>query len=264
MIPVYKLNETTIYIHGKRVLGPLDLTIQEGDFCIIVGPNGSGKTTLLRALVGHLRGYSGTIQLFGDELAGIPPAKLACTVSHLPQFPITDIPFSVEMVVQLGRAPRLGLFGIEQKQDSDAVEWAMEMTNVAHLRQRRLSTLSGGELSRTLLAQALCRLPKVLLLDEPTASLDPGHQMSIMNMLECMRTRHKMTIIMISHDLNIASTYGQSLVLLKNGTCIATGSPNAVLTTNMLSAVYDWDILVDMNPFTQKPRVSCLPGPKRP
>lgn len=185
-------------------------------------------------------------------------------MSHLPQFPAAAIPFSVEMAVRLGRAPHQGLLGLETPGDAEAVAWAMDVTRVASLRERPLANLSGGERQRVLLAQALCREPRVLLLDEPTASLDPGHQMLLLDLLEDIRVRRGTTLVMVSHDLNLASAYADRMLLLKAGLPLALGTPAAVLTEDHLTRAYDWELAVDRNPFTNTPRVTALPGKRRP
>ncbi|EFL51172.1 ABC transporter related protein [Solidesulfovibrio fructosivorans JJ]] len=260
MTTVYAVQGLTVDISGRRILGPLDLTVKKGECCIIVGPNGSGKSTLLRALAGHERHCQGRITLLGVALSSLPPARMARSVAHLPQSPEADIPFTVEMTVRLGRAPRMGWLGLETRRDKEAVQRSMDMTNVAHLAKRGLGTLSGGERARVLLAQALCREPDVLLLDEPTASLDPGHQMRVMDLLEHIRLEHGLTVVMVSHDLNLASAYAERMLLVREGTLIAEGCPVDVLSEGHLADAYDWNLAVDSNPFTGTPRVTALPG----
>lgn len=261
MSPACDVRGLVVFLNGEKTLGPLDLAVESGEFLVVVGPNGSGKTTLLRALSGHVRDCRGTIRLFGRNLARLSSQARARTISHLPQFPAADIPFDVEMTVRLGRAPRQGALGLEREGDAEAVENALRMTGTTHLRRRPLHNLSGGELKRVLLARALCREPKILLLDEPTASLDPGAGMMIMDMLEDVRSTRGTTIIMVSHDLNAASAYGDRLLLLKKGAAEVVGAPENVLTPARLSAAYGWETAVDADPFTGAPRMTVAPGP---
>jgi iron complex transport system ATP-binding protein len=263
MMFAYDMSGLTVCLDGNRVLGPLDLCVRQGEFFIVVGPNGSGKTTLLRTLAGLVRDFKGSLHIQGEDIYSIPPARLALTVSHLPQFSATDVPFTVEMAVMLGRAPQMGLMGLEKEQDIEAVQDAMRLTRVMHLRDRSLAKLSGGELKRVWIAQALCREPEILLLDEPTASLDPGHQMRIMDLLDDIRVRRGTTMIIISHDLNLASAYADRMLLLREGCSVAMGPPSEVLEEDHLARAYDWKLAVDLDPFTGKPRVTALPGKHR-
>lgn len=260
MTAAYTVEDLRIDYAGRRILGPLDLSVNKGECFIVVGPNGSGKTTLLRTLAGHVRHYQGRIALWGIDLSAISPMRFARTVAYLPQFPESTIPFTVEMTVRLGRAPRLGWLGMESPPDKEAIRQAMAMTDVSHLAQRGLETLSGGERARVLLAQALCREPDVLLLDEPTASLDPGHQMRVMDLLGRVRLERGLTVVMVSHDLNLASVYAERVLLVREGRAVALGSPAEVLKEAHLVEAYDWDLTVDRNPFTGTPRVTALPG----
>ncbi len=225
-----------------------------------MGPNGSGKTTLLRALARQNTDYAGRIRLFGEDLRTLCPARLASLVSHLPQFPEAGLHLTVAMAVMLGRAPCQNLLGWATARDHEAVDKAMSLTGVTHLKDRTLASLSGGELKRALLAQALCREPRVLLLDEPTASLDPGHTQRIMNMLEAARSERSLTLVVVVHDLNLAATCADRMLLLKDGHLVARGTPASVLTADNLARTYDWEMHVDTNPLTGTPRVTPFPG----
>ena len=141
------------------------------------------------------------------------PARLAL----VPQQIDADFPFTVAETVLMGRYPHLGLLAVEGKRDLELAEQAMEFTEVIDLAGRRLGQLSGGERQRVIIARAICQQSKILLLDEPTASLDPAHQLRIMDLMERLRLREQITIIMVSHDLNLAATYADRLLLLKDG-----------------------------------------------
>ena len=158
----------------------------------------------------------------------------------------------------MGRYPHLGLLAVEGKKDLELAEQAMEFTEVGHLADRRLGQLSGGERQRVIIARAICQQSKILLLDEPTASLDPAHQLRIMDLMERLRCEAKVTIVMVSHDLNLAASYADRLLLLKDGEVEKVGTPQQVLTGEQLSQSYGCTLLVDENPLLGKPRVSLV------
>ena len=159
----------------------------------------------------------------------------------------------------MGRYPHLGLLSVEGREDLRLAEQAMELTEVSHLASRRLGQLSGGERQRVIIARAICQKSKILLLDEPTASLDPAHQLRIMDLMERLRQQEQLTIVMVSHDLNLASTYADRLLLLKDGEVEQIGTPRQVLTQAQLSKSYGCTLLVDENPLLGTPRVSLVP-----
>lgn len=259
-----KLTGVEVKFADVRVVGPLDLEVRQGGYFVIIGPNGSGKTTLLRAMAGLVKA-AGRVEILGSPLVRVSRSRLACTAAYLAQFQPEDLPFTVYETVLLGRAPRLGLFGGEGQADREAAERAMVMAKVEHLRERKLSRLSGGERKRVFIAQALCREPDILLFDEPTANLDPAHQIMIMDLLETLRRERGNTVITVSHDLNLAAMYADRLLLMKDGRATAVGTPDEVFTNRTLTRAYGWELFVDENPLTGTPRVTPVPatGPGR-
>jgi iron complex transport system ATP-binding protein len=141
----------------------------------------------------------------------------------------------------------------------DIAQQAMAFTEVAHLARRKLDQLSGGEQQRVLIARALCQQPQVILLDEPTASLDLSHQIRIMDLMEKLKTERGVTVVMVSHDVNLAAMYGDQLLLLKAGEIVCMGSPNAVLNFKTLEDTYGCKLLVDISPLGDLPRVTVVP-----
>jgi len=153
----------------------------------------------------------------------------------------------------------VGWLGLEQPRDLELAAEAMAITGVAHLARRPLPQLSGGELQRVSIARAICQQPRLLLLDEPTAALDPAHQVNIMDLMVRLREEQGLTVIMVSHDLNLAAMYGDQLLLLKEGRRISSGSPKEVLTYEQLEQAYGCALLVDENPLGKVPRVNLVP-----
>jgi len=159
----------------------------------------------------------------------------------------------------MGRSPHLGMLAMEGKNDLAVAQQAMEFTDVSHLACRSLDQISGGERQRVIIARAICQQPQIILLDEPTAALDPSHQLKIMNLMHRLRTRQQITVVMVSHDLNLAATYGDRLLLLKDGKIERTGTPKEVLTEDQLTSSYSCSLFVDKNPITDQPRVNLIP-----
>mgnify|MGYP000896801209 FL=1 len=245
--------------HGTRILFQnASVQITSGSRSGLVGPNGAGKTTLLKALSGLHALVGGDIHVHQRPIADYAKKELARTLALVPQQINADFPFTVAETVLMGRYPHLGLLAVEGKKDLEMAEQAMEFTEVGHLADRRLGQLSGGERQRVIIARAICQQSKILLLDEPTASLDPAHQLRIMDLMERLRCEAKVTIVMVSHDLNLAASYADRLLLLKDGEVEKVGTPQQVLTGEQLSQSYGCTLLVDENPLLGRPRVSLV------
>jgi len=246
--------------YGKnRVLNDVSFSVLEGEFFIIIGPNGSGKTTLVKAMSGAARPQQGDVKVLGRPLRSYSGKALARCVAVVPQVAPMDIPFTVAEVVLMGRSPHLPWMGLERKKDLEIAERAMRFTHVAHLAERKLDQLSAGERQRALIARAICQQPRIMLLDEPTSALDPAHQVQIMDLLEQLRHDEGVTVVMVSHDLNLAALYADRLLLMKEGLMVALGEPNSVLTFETLEQAYGCVLLVDENPLKKVPRVTLVP-----
>jgi iron complex transport system ATP-binding protein len=246
--------------YGRRtVLNAVSFSVREGEFFIIIGPNGSGKTTLVKTISGTLQPGRGEIEILGRPIQSYSGRQLGRKLAVVAQAPPSDIPFSVAEVVLMGRSPHLGLLAVEKKEDLDLAERAMSFTNVAHLAGRRFDQLSTGERQRVFIARAICQQPRIIVLDEPTAALDLAHQVHVMELLDRLRVEDGITIIMVSHDLNLAALYADRLLLLKGGGVVSLGTPNEVLTFQTLEHAYDCVLLVDENPLKEVPRVTLVP-----
>ena len=231
--------------YGKiQVLRGVSLSVSQGEFVVIIGPNGTGKTSLLKAMAGLVR-ISGEIEIMGSPLGDYSRRQLAESVAVVPQQVPIEFPFTVAETVLMGRSPHLGILEVEGERDREIAQQAMEFTEVAHLAGRRLDELSGGERQRVIIARAICQEPQLILLDEPTASLDPAHQVRIMDLMERLRSEEGVTIVMVSHDLNLAAMYGDRLLLLENGSIISSGPPRKVLTTDQLEKSYGCRMVVE-------------------
>jgi iron complex transport system ATP-binding protein len=245
---------------GPPVLHDVGFSIKRGQFFIIIGPNGSGKSTLLKLIAGLLPLQSGGIDLLAKPIGDYATRRLAQHISYVPQNVAVEFPFSVTQVVLMGRAPHLGVLGFEGPEDLELAQQAMEITDVAHLARRRMDQLSGGERQRVFIARAICQQPEIVLLDEPTAALDLAHQARVMDLMERLKARQGVTVVMISHDLNLAAMYADQLLLLSRGRPARMGDPNKVLDYDTLETVYGCTLLVDESPLGSYPRVHLVPA----
>lgn len=222
---------------ARRVLHGVDLTLEPGGLIALVGPNGAGKSTLLRALAGLIRPTSGTVTLDGADVGAMSRAALASRIAVVPQTFDTLFPFTVREIVGLGRSARLALFARPSPADDEAVERAMRDQELASLADRRIDALSGGERQRVVLAMALAQEASVLLLDEPTAHLDPSHQRGVLLRVgELARTRGVVTLAVL-HDLNLAALAAR-VVVLDGGVIVADGPPATALAAEVVAGVF--------------------------
>ena len=240
------------------VLDRVSFSVEAESFFIIIGPNGSGKTTLMKVIANLEHPRGGVVEVFGRPVGTFGKRELARVISFVPQRIPVDFPFTVTEVVLMGRAPHLGLLGIEGRRDIEAAMRAIAFAGVEELADRKVNQLSGGEQQRVFIARALCQEPRIILLDEPTASLDLAHQVKVMDIMNEMRN-HGVTVVMVSHDLNLAAMYGDRLLLLKDGRIVSEGRPADVLTFDTLEEAYGCVLLVDESPLGGFPRVSVVP-----
>lgn len=253
---------------SSPVFSNLTVTITTGQMLGIIGPNGSGKSTFLKLLAGILRPQNGMIHVDGRDARSLSPDTIGRMVAYVPQEFQAAFPFTVQDIVLMGRYPhrRAGLWdlwGWERTDDYAAAERAMARLNVLHLADTSIGELSGGERQRALIARALAQEPDILLLDEPTAFLDLNYQLEISRILQSLVQERGLTIILVSHDLNLASQYCDRLLLFDRGRLVALDDPGRVLRAEVLEPVYGCRVLIDCHPETGLPRVS-LPGPTPP
>ncbi len=244
---------------NQRVLDNLSFSIQGGDFFIIIGPNGSGKTTLMKIISGITKLQHGDVNLLDQSLQRYTQRSLAKKIAYVPQMLPPDFPFTVAELVLMGRSPHQGPLGVEQEKDFEIAKKAMTFTGVDQLYQRKFSQLSGGEQQRAFIARAICQEPRIILLDEPTASLDLAHQVRIMDLMERLKIEKAITVVMVSHDVNLAAMYADRLLLLKAGRIVSLGRPKEVLTYKTLEEAYGCTILVDKSPIGEYQRINLVP-----
>ncbi len=226
-----------INIDGRWLLRHASLELRDGGLLALVGPNGSGKSTLLRLLGGLWKASEGAVTLDGRELKSLPRREIARRIAYTPQETRLDFAFTVREVVAMGRHPHLGRFEIERERDRAAVSDAMRRVDVAHLAERFVTELSGGERQRVLLARSLATEAQILLLDEPTASLDIGHALDVLGMLRELAGEGK-AIALAIHDLNLAARFADRVALLDSGRLVACGVADEVLRMESFNRVF--------------------------
>lgn len=246
--PLLAAEEIVCGYDENDVLHGISLAMEAGEFLGVIGPNGCGKSTLLTALTGWLSLRQGRVMLAGQPLKHYPTKTVAQMVAVVPQASIPAFAFTVRETVEMGRYPHLGRLAGITAADGKIIDEALELTDVAHLQHRPVDRLSGGEYQRVTIARALAQQPKVLLLDEPTAHLDIGHQQEIFTLLSNLRTSRQVAILCVSHDINLAATYCQRIILLSQGNIVAEGSPEEVITEELLQQVYGTLVRVHAHP----------------
>ncbi len=245
-----------VSFNGSRVLNGIDARVAPGKVVGIAGPNGSGKTTLLRAMAALVRLDAGTAHLNGTELEDIQPKERARQIAYMPQSTANHSFTALEFVL-MGRYPHLGRFGLEGRSDREIAERAMQRTGTLEFADRGLQSLSGGERQRVALARLLAQDGDVMLLDEPTASLDMQHQLLTMATAREEASRGA-AVAVVLHDLSLAARHCDRLLLLKDGQLIAGGDPWSVVTQANLRDIFSVDAAVEPEPISGKPLVSVL------
>ena len=236
----FRVYHLGVSIKGKAILKDISLNFTMGRRTAIIGPNGAGKSTFLRAISGLNNDYEGTIELNGKGIRHMGRQKLARKLAILPQGLQAPPDTTVGTLVDYGRFPYRSWYGGSQDAsvDREAVEWALSVTKLEPFKDRQVMTLSGGERQRAWIAMALAQKPEILLLDEPTTYLDIAHQLEVMNLIESINREYGMTVIMVLHDINHALQYADELVVIKEGRLFAQGSPDEILTVDLIRDVF--------------------------
>jgi len=240
---------------GRLRFSELSLGLREGAVAAVIGPNGSGKTTLLRLLTGVLRPESGRILLKGVEMSRISVRDRAKVLAVVPQESSLAFDFTVLEAVLMGRFAHVGLLGMESRADVEIAERCLAEVGLEGTASRSLSELSSGERQRAIIARALAQQPSVLLLDEPTSFLDLKHRLQIYEILVRLNRATGLTVLIISHDVNLAARYCGILWLLREGAVMASGAPREVITEAGIRTLYGTDAEIQIDPRTGAPYV---------
>jgi iron complex transport system ATP-binding protein len=232
--------------------------VEKGEFVGVIGPNGSGKTTLLKILYRLLSPQKGEILFELVPMKKMDRTDIAKRIAVVAQETHLLFPFSVLETVLMGRSPHLGHLMFESEKDVEITKKAMDWTKMLPFSERPMDELSGGERKRVFIARALAQEPEVILLDEPTSNLDIHHQMDFLNLILTLNRERGLTIVMASHDMNIASEFCDRLILLQGGRIYKMGTPDEVITKENIEEVYGCEVWVDQNPFSGMPRINLL------
>jgi iron complex transport system ATP-binding protein len=235
------VEDLSVRIGEAEILHEVSFSVGRGEFLTVIGPNGAGKSTLLRCLDGILVPSEGRVLIDDRPIVGFERRELARTVSYVPQPDAGPLDYSVRSFVEMGRFPHVSAWAALTETDAVAVSDAMELTGVAALADRSMSSLSGGERQRASIAAALAQGGSILLLDEPTSFLDYRHQVQILDLLDRLHRENGLTIVAVTHDLNSTVASSNFVLALKNGRVAATGKPAELLDTEVLAAIYDAD-----------------------
>ncbi|MFH1639120.1 MAG: ABC transporter ATP-binding protein [Chloroflexota bacterium] len=244
----------------REVVRDVTFQVHPGEMVGLIGPNGCGKSTIIRAVTRVIPPYRGQVLLNGRDIAGIPRPELARMIGVVPQMPLLPSAFTAFEIVLMGRNPHLGLFQHEGQKEIEFARHAMKRTMTHHLARRRVGELSGGEIQCLLVARVLAQETEAILLDEPTANLDIGRQVEILDLVKNLcRTDHT-AILVALHDLNLAAQYCDRLVLVNNGQVFTRGTPAAVITPENMKEVYGADECVYRHPANGLPAILLKAG----
>ncbi|HQN61403.1 ABC transporter ATP-binding protein [Mesotoga prima] len=244
------------FSYGKEeVLRGIDLHLKNGEVLGVLGPNGSGKSTLMSVICGIRKNWSGKISVMGDNLRGLSTKKLARIVSYIPQSFEPSFDLKVETIVSFGRNPHLKGLGNMTNEDYRIIEESMRLTEVYEFKDRPFSTLSGGEKQRVIIAKALAQEGKILLMDEFTTHLDPGHARRVGKIATDLVRAKGLSAIAIFHDINQAVEISDRLLFINNGRVIASGKVWDIVTPEIISLVYGLKSRIMENPISGLPLV---------
>ena len=244
---------------SSPVLKEVSVEIAPGEVVGILGPNGSGKSTLLKVLMRILVPQKGIIEMFGQPYSSLNQGEISRRVAFVPQETQQAFPFTINEMVLMGRHPhhsRTWSLGWEGSRDRAVAIQAMKDLNVFHLGDRLITNVSGGERQRAVIARALAQEPEVLLLDEPTAFLDLYHQLDIIRIVRRLNQERGLTVVLVSHDLNLASQYCDRVLLFKDGEIVKIGHPQEVICREYLESIYGCQVIIDAHPQSGMPRVT--------
>ena len=254
-----KTNNIEFSYNQKNILKGIDLQIKKGSFIGIIGPNASGKSTLLKNMSKTLIADKGTVYLNKKILNDYSSLELAKKMAVVPQNTEISFNFNVYDIIMMGRHPYQKRWSGLNEDDKKIVKEVMEVTDTFKLKNKLINELSGGERQRVIIARALAQKPEILLLDEPTSNLDINYQGEIYDLLKYLNQEFNLTIITVSHDLNLTAQYCEELLLLKEGKIFSAGSAEKVLTKENIKKVYKAEVLIKINPISKKPFVTLMP-----
>lgn len=238
---ILSLQNLTFSYQNHRVLHNVSFSIKEGEFFCILGPNGVGKSTLFRCILGINTAYKGEIQIENKTLRVYTAKELAQYISYIPQYTTPIFSYTVFQVVLMGTTAKLSMFGNPQKKQEEKALFALRQLGIEMLKNKRIDEISGGERQLVLIARAIAQDAKLIIMDEPTANLDYGNQVRVLEILQYL-TKKGYSILMSTHNPEHAFLYGTYVVMLKNGEIVSKGTPQEALTEQVLSDTYGVEI----------------------
>ena len=239
------------------VLKDISLQIAEGDFCALLGPNGAGKSTLLYTIMGYLKPSEGYITIFEKDIAKIKHSWLAKQIAFVPQETRSEFDHTVQETVLMGRYPYLGFLQSYSSEDYEAVDAVLENLKLTEFKHRWLSEISGGEKQRVLIARALVQQTPFILLDESLSQLDINYQIEIMKLLRTIHSKENKTVLIVSHNINLASNYAERLIFLKEGKLLAAGKPEDLMQKETLKDLFAVELDIMISPHTGHRNIIC-------
>jgi iron complex transport system ATP-binding protein len=243
MMPALSLGGITVRFGDSTILDAVDLAVERGEWVGIIGPNGAGKTTLLRAITGAVV-FDGSVEIGGTALSTMKRRDVARAVALVPQHPVLPPGMRVVDYVLLGRTPHLGEVTGPSRHDLDVVAGVLGALSLSEFGDREVTTLSGGELQRVVIARALAQESPILLLDEPTTALDIGKQQAVLELVDTLRRERDLTVLSAMHDLTIAGQFPDRLVMLAGGVVVAEGRGRGVLNPELIRAHFGADVRI--------------------
>jgi len=242
-------NISFAYKKNKQIVDDFSLKIIKGDIIGIIGPNGAGKSTVLKILSGYISPDYGTVKVNNTNITSLSPKERAKNIAVVSQDFYNPLPFTVKNVVENARASRVSRFMPLQHNDYHIIQQSMDTMDVLQYENQYFNNLSGGEKQRVKIAAALAQETNLLLLDEPTSQLDMGHALKLMNLLLNINKTKKISILIISHDIQLLASFISQIVLMKNGKIVAHGEKHLVLNNDLISSVYNCNVKINFSPF---------------
>ncbi len=252
-MPSLSAEHLSISYGDINIVQDLNLNIPKGKITTIIGPNGCGKSTILKAMARILHPKSGTIYLDGKAIDKQPSKEIAKKMAILPQTPEAPSGLTVSELVTYGRFPHQSGFGRVTTEDKKIVDWSLEVTGMIQYKNRPVDALSGGQRQRVWIAMALAQQTDLILLDEPTTYLDLAHQLEVLELLQTLNREQGRTIVMVLHDLNHAARFADYIVAMRSGKIVCEGTPEEVITSDVLKEVFYIDAEIVQDPRTNKP-----------
>lgn len=254
------MSETAIDINqfffgygNKKVLFDVGLAVPAGQYVAMIGPNGVGKSTLLKSINRIVKGQEGSIRLFGKELAAYSQKELGRLIGYVPQYHEQSFAYTVFEFVLMARYPYFDALRPPSEEDEKKVHEMLALIGLGDFKDRRVHQISGGERQKVYIAAALAQEPRVLLLDEPTAHLDPRYHAEIQQLISKVSRNLGLTVLHVTHDLNHIFSWSQKVIALKNGRVLMQGTPQEVLTPKNLESIFDTRFIFIPHPQTRQP-----------